>query len=61
MELLKFELYKIFKQRMVYIVFLLLIVFSTGFTYYSGADQERALYKSWEGTITEEKLEQAAK
>lgn len=61
MELLKFELYKIFKQRMVYVAFLLLVVFSTGFTYYPGADQERAIYKDWEGKVTEEKLEVAAK
>ncbi|WP_010283160.1 ABC transporter permease [Bacillus timonensis] len=61
MELLKFELYKIFKQKMVYIVFLLLIVFSTGFTYYHGAHEEKELYKPWEGTLTDEKLELAAK
>lgn len=61
MELLKFELYKIFKQKMVFIVFLLLIVFSTGFTYYLGAHEEKELYKPWEGTLTEEKVELAAK
>ncbi|MDR4886811.1 hypothetical protein RGU12_04495 [Fredinandcohnia sp. QZ13] len=61
MELLKFELYKIFKQKMVSIAFLLLIVFSTGFTYYPGAHQEKELYKPWEGTLTEEKVELAAK
>ncbi|MEH7225967.1 hypothetical protein V7112_19315 [Bacillus sp. JJ1566] len=61
MELLKFELYKILKQRMVFIAFLLLIVFSTGFTYYPGAHEEQELYKPWEGTLTEEKLELAAK
>ncbi|MEH7238809.1 hypothetical protein [Bacillus sp. JJ1562] len=61
MELLKFELYKIFKQRMVYIVFLLLLVFSTGFTYYPGAHQEKELYEPWEGMVTEDKLELVAK
>lgn len=59
MELLKFELYKIFKQKTVYITFLLLIVFSTGFTFQLTEQWEKDLYKEWEGPITAEKVKLA--
>ncbi|WP_075619890.1 ABC transporter permease subunit [Paenisporosarcina indica] len=59
MQLLKFELYKLFKQKIIYITFFLLIIFSTGFTFETTTDSERELYKQWEGSITEETLQQA--
>lgn len=59
MELLKFELYKIFKQKIIYITFILLVAFSTGFTFNSASDLEKNLYKEWEGTLTKEKVQLA--
>ncbi|QFT90892.1 ABC-2 family transporter protein [Bacillus sp. THAF10] len=59
MELFKFELYKIFKQRTVWITFILVILFSTGFTFHMTEQWEKDLYKEWEGPITEEKLQLA--
>lgn len=59
MELLKFELYKIFKQKTVYITFLLAILFSTGFTFQLTEQWEKDLYKEWEGPITAEKVKLA--
>ncbi|MCH1627043.1 hypothetical protein [Fredinandcohnia quinoae] len=59
MQLLKFELYKIFKQKIIYITFILLMIFSTGFTFYHKSDMSDGIYKQWEGTLTEEKIEQA--
>jgi hypothetical protein len=59
MQLLKFELYKIFKQKIIYITFILLVLFSTGFTIQRTADWEKDLYKKWEGPITEEKIQLA--
>lgn len=59
MQLLKFELYKLFNQKSIYITFFLLIIFSTGFTFETTTDSERELYKQWEGLITEETLQQA--
>ncbi|MFS0861953.1 hypothetical protein [Fredinandcohnia sp. 179-A 10B2 NHS] len=59
MDLIKFELYKIFRQKIIYITFLLSIIFSTGFTFDSTAQWEKDLYREWEGPITVEKVEQA--
>ncbi|UAL47186.1 hypothetical protein K7887_20425 [Sutcliffiella horikoshii] len=59
MELLKFELYKIFKQKTVYITFFLAILFSTGFTFQLTEQWEKDLYKEWEGPITAEKVKLA--
>lgn len=61
MQLLKFELYKIFKQKIVYITFLFLLLFSTGFTFDRSTQAERDLYKEWEGPLTEAKVELAEK
>jgi ABC-type transport system involved in multi-copper enzyme maturation permease subunit len=61
MQLFKFELYKIFKQKTVYITCFLLLLFSTGFTYNYSTDSERQLYKDWEGQITKEKAMLAEK
>lgn len=60
MQLLRFELYKIFKQRSMWFAFLLI----AGMSYLSlGTDfdpgLEKELYRKWEGPITEEKLERA--
>jgi ABC-type transport system involved in multi-copper enzyme maturation permease subunit len=60
-ELVKFELYKIFKQRTVYITLFLLVLFSTGFTFNHSTEMERQMYKDWEGPITKEKAELAEK
>ncbi|MFD1356874.1 hypothetical protein ACFQ4X_03095 [Fictibacillus halophilus] len=60
-QLMEFELYKIFKQRTVYITFFLLLLFSTGFTFNHSTEMERQLYKDWEGPITKEKIELAEK
>jgi hypothetical protein len=59
MQLLKLELYKIFKQKIIYITFFLFVLFSTGFTIQNTPDWEKNLYKEWEGLITEEKLKLA--
>jgi ABC-type transport system involved in multi-copper enzyme maturation permease subunit len=61
MQLWKFELYKIFKQKTVYITFFLLLLFSTGFTFNYSTEMERQLYKDWEGPITKEKVDLAEK
>lgn len=61
MALFQMELYKLFSQKIIYIVFFVLVLFSTGFTYYHGAAEEREVYQSFEGTITEEKLALAQK
>jgi ABC-type transport system involved in multi-copper enzyme maturation permease subunit len=60
-ELVKFELYKIFKQKTVYITLFILLLFSTGFTFNHSTEIERQLYKDWEGPITKEKAELAEK
>ncbi|WP_404446045.1 hypothetical protein LG307_20610 [Sutcliffiella horikoshii] len=59
MELFKFELYKIFKQKTVYITFFLAILFSTGFTFQLTEQWEKDLYKEWEGPITAEEVKLA--
>lgn len=60
-QLLKFELYKIFKQRTVYLTFFLLLLFTTGFTYNYTPDWEKDMYREWEGPLTSEKVELADK
>lgn len=61
MQLLKFELYKIFRQKIIYITFLGLIILSSSYilNFDRPDDSTKELYKRWEGAITEEKLEEA--
>lgn len=60
MKLLKFELYKIFKQKAIWVTFIVLIVMSClSLNYPYDTELEKAIYKDWEGPITEEKIEQA--
>ncbi|MBM7660266.1 ABC-type transport system involved in multi-copper enzyme maturation permease subunit [Bacillus mesophilus] len=60
MELLKFELYKIFKQKSIWITF----IFMLGMSYlslaypYSSA-VEKDMYQDWEGSITDEDIQEA--
>ncbi|MFG6494798.1 hypothetical protein P8610_05530 [Fictibacillus sp. UD] len=60
-QLLKFELYKIFKQRTIYLTFFLLLLFTTGFTYNYTPGWEKDMYREWEGPLTAEKVELADK
>lgn len=60
-QLLRFELFKIFNQKTVYITLFILLLFSTGFTFNYSTETERQLYKDWEGPITKEKAELAEK
>ncbi|TMV52339.1 hypothetical protein FE783_05205 [Paenibacillus mesophilus] len=57
MSLLAFELYKIFKQKGIYLTLIVMLgmsYFSLGYPFQS--DLEKEVYKSWEGPITEEKV-----
>lgn len=60
MQLLKFELYKIFRQKTIYITFILLMVISLGFGLNLKTKLEKEIYSDWEGPLTEEKLQLAA-
>ncbi|MBS4208640.1 ABC transporter permease [Bacillus sp. FJAT-50079] len=63
LPLLKFELYKIYRQKSIYLLFtLLLVIISLGL--HMDRDRERdvyLLYKPWEGKITEGKIAQLKK
>ncbi|MGD6967391.1 hypothetical protein ACQCVP_13250 [Rossellomorea vietnamensis] len=61
MRLLKFELYKIFSQKMIYITFLVLILLSSMYItkFEKTNDQVIEFYEEWEGTLTSEKIHQA--
>ncbi|EDL66546.1 hypothetical protein [Bacillus sp. SG-1] len=61
MRLLKFELYKIFSQKMIYITFLVLILFSSMYMvkFEKTDEQTKQFYKNWEGTLTSEKIQEA--
>ncbi|RBP85996.1 hypothetical protein DFO70_13512 [Cytobacillus firmus] len=59
MQLLKFELYKMYRQKIIYFTFILLVLFSTGFTFNRITDWEKDLYREWEGPISEEKIQLA--
>ncbi|RIW28698.1 hypothetical protein D3H55_21225 [Bacillus salacetis] len=61
MKLLKFELYKIFSQKMVYVTFLVLILLSSMYIgkFEKTDEQTKQFYKDWEGTITSEKIMEA--
>ncbi|MDX8346335.1 hypothetical protein [Rossellomorea sp. YZS02] len=61
MRLLKFELYKIFSQKMIYITFLVLILLSSMYisNFEKIDDETKQFYKTWEGTLTSEKIQQA--
>lgn len=58
MSLLRFELYKLFKQKMVYFTFigLLLITSSYMLNFTPPSETEKEVYSEWEGTLTEEKI-----
>ncbi|QOR67119.1 hypothetical protein IM538_02905 [Cytobacillus suaedae] len=60
MQLLKFELYKIFKQTSVWVTFIIMLgmsYLSLAYPYESKIEKE--MYQQWEGPITEEVLIQA--
>jgi hypothetical protein len=61
MRLLKFELYKIFSQKMIYITFLVLILFSSMYilNFEKTDDQAKDFYQKWEGPLTSEKIQEA--
>lgn len=60
MQLLKFELYKIFKQKSIYFTFIGLLLMSyLSLNYPYSPALEKEMYKQWEGAITEEKIQQA--
>ena len=60
-DLLKWELYKIFNQKIIYVTFFLLIILSTGFTFFSESDEVKQLYEEWEGELTKEKVQDGEK
>lgn len=60
MQLLKYELYKIFKQRSLYpacVVLLVMCALALGYPFKSGPEKEA--YREWEGPFTEAKIQQA--
>ncbi|MBE4909182.1 hypothetical protein IMZ08_14035 [Bacillus luteolus] len=60
MQLLKFELYKIFKQKSIWITLIILLGMSYLILNYPyDPNIEKELYKKWEGPITEEKVKLA--
>ncbi|BCB04034.1 hypothetical protein [Bacillus sp. KH172YL63] len=61
MRLLKFELYKIYSQKMIYMTFLVLTLLSSMYilNFEKIDNQTKQFYKSWEGTLTSEKIQQA--
>lgn len=61
MRLLKFELYKIYSQKMIYITFLVLILFSSMYimNFEKTDDQTKKFYNKWEGTLTSENIQEA--
>ncbi|MFT4412214.1 hypothetical protein ACLM5H_00005 [Fredinandcohnia humi] len=59
MQLIKFELYKIFSQKIIYITFILLVLFSTGLTFERTEEWKKDIYREWEGTLTAEKVKHA--
>ncbi|MDU1844487.1 MAG: hypothetical protein E6778_02965 [Niallia nealsonii] len=61
MELFKWELYKLFRQKIIYIAFISMMAVSTGFTFYYQSDTEKAVYNEWTGPLTEERIQQAEK
>ncbi|XXM70812.1 hypothetical protein ACQ0QQ_13950 [Lysinibacillus sphaericus] len=61
MRLFKFELYKIFSQKLIYITLLVLVLLSSMYiaNFEKTDDQTKQFYKEWEGTLTSEKIQQA--
>jgi ABC-type transport system involved in multi-copper enzyme maturation permease subunit len=60
MQLLKYELYKIFKQKSIYIFFFSVFVILIYSVSYFTNEQDSSLYKEFEGTLTELKVEKAS-
>jgi len=58
-SLLKFELYKIFRQKSIYAVYVLLLALIMISLNAQQAVNNSAYYKDWEGTLTAEKYSQA--
>lgn len=58
MQLLKFELSKIFKQIIIYITFVFLVFLSSSYisNFDKNHEMKEDIYKEWTGGITEEKL-----
>lgn len=60
MQLFKYELYKIGKQKSVWVTLCLMLVMSyLSLGYDFTPATEREMYKLWEGPVTEQKIEQA--
>ncbi|MBE4909240.1 hypothetical protein IMZ08_14330 [Bacillus luteolus] len=60
MQLLKFELYKIFKQTSAWVTFIIMLGMSyLSLNYPYESKVEREIYQQWEGPLTEEVLVQA--
>ncbi|MDO6658732.1 hypothetical protein [Anaerobacillus sp. 1_MG-2023] len=61
MSLLKFEIYKLFKQKMVYFTFISLLIISSLYllNFDRTTDSEKQLYREWEGPLTEEKVKRS--
>ncbi|MGF2616363.1 hypothetical protein FZC84_01090 [Rossellomorea vietnamensis] len=61
MRLLRFELYKIFSQKMIYVTFIILFCLSSSYILNIDKtdDQVKEFYKEWEGTLTSEKIKMA--
>ncbi|GGH81482.1 ABC-type transport system involved in multi-copper enzyme maturation permease subunit [Pullulanibacillus pueri] len=62
MQLLKYELLKIFQQKSLYVIFLFLLVFATLIADFPNVDLlKKDVYHRWEGPLTTEKVQQAEK
>ncbi|MCA0987517.1 hypothetical protein [Guptibacillus algicola] len=60
-SLLGFELYKLFKQKMIYLTFIGLLIITSSYmlNFERPSDAEKELYSKWEGTLTQEKVERS--
>ena len=60
MQLLKFELYKILKQKSIWVTLILLLGMSyLSLIYPFQPEVEKEMYQEWEGVLSEEKVEKA--
>ncbi|MFT8322027.1 MAG: hypothetical protein ABF649_14090 [Bacillus sp. (in: firmicutes)] len=61
MDLFKWELYKIFNQKIIYIVFTGFMILSTSFIFQQQTAEKKEIYQEWTGPLTSEKIQQAEK
>lgn len=60
MQLLKYELYKIFKEKSIWITLVLMLGMSyLSLNYPYSSEAEKQMYSEWEGPLTGEKVQQA--